>query len=744
MKTRILVGFLVMLLHVNLAAEQLTGVVKDHRGKPLAAVEVVLKNTGDSTHTDAEGKFILPIPPQLKAPSVVLIFKRSGYHPLEKRTSVQKGIKIFRLRFLSEAFMRDKISITVSAPSNAQLTGTATIASNRICETEIREKMAESISETIADTPGVHFIGKGGYAVTPSIRGLARRRVLVLVDGARITSDRRVGASPSFISPAVARDIEVVRSGASVFYGSDAIGGVINILTRSPFDDETPSSGTDTPSNPSTPPPNTLNLTVNSANKRIDTGFNYGFNSRKFFVLTGFQYNHAGNYKSPGETIHYSQYTNFSGLLDILYKGENREFYLGYLGGFGSDTGKPERENRLDKYSLVPSESNQFFRFGYREKELLKNTRFHFSLFLNPTAYTLDKVDETTAKLERSETEALNLGLKSYLETSWGKSLRSRAGIEWYSRKNLEITNRETVGNETTVSLPLGKGKRDDYSLFLTLNYSLNPTLDFSGGIRFTYFDMAAQTDETQGEPLSKDKGALSCFAGVTQKIGSHVSLFCNIGRAFRFPSLSESFYTGITGRKYVVGNPSLKPESSFNVDTGLKVATRKYFLGMYFFTYRVNNMIERYRNPQNIYTYDNLYRGRLYGGEMEVRYFPVPKLELFGHYFYYKGESRTDGMPLNDVPAPRLFLGGKIVMDRVRVSLDYLHSFKKEDPGPAETENDAYDLLNIKGGWYASGSLFFYFKVSNVFNSRYYANPDPDIPLSKGLDVSGGVQVYF
>ena len=73
-----------------------------------------------------------------------------------------------------------------------------------------------------------------------------------------------------------------------------------------------------------------------------------------------------------------------------------------------------------------------------------------------------------------------------------------------------------------------------------------------------------------------------------------------------------------------------------------------------------------------------------------------------------------------------------------------YLHSFKKTEPGPAEVENGAYNVLDIKSGYYFSGGLMIYLKLANLFNERYYPNPDPDIPLAKGFGVSAGVHFNF
>lgn len=712
-------------------AAEINGIVKGNNNKPLSSVIITIKGTDKATVSDIDGKFKITVPENRD--EVRLVFERHGCYPQETSVPVNNRTQVFKMFFVPIEHIREKISVTALDRETESVS--IPMAETAVTLDEIQEKIPENIIDGLSDTTGVHFIGKGGFSVTPSIRGLARRRVLLMVDGFRVTSDRRVGASASFVPPEIAKRIEVVRSAASVLYGSDAVGGVVNILTR-------PSNDPDQPDLQM----NGLNLNLNSVNKRVNAGFTFGFNPSKgkWVIYSGFQYTRSDDYSAPAKTILHSGYSYYSGILDISRTGKKRDFYIGYLGGHGRDIGKPERENDPYAYATVPSESDHFFRFGYNEKTWIKNGTFHFSLFLNPTTYTLDKIDLKEDTFQRSDTRSLNLGIKSSIKKNLGESFAGQLGIEWFSRQNLRVKNRNEAGGETDVTFPIGNGRRGDYSLFLALNWKASPTLDIDGGIRYTFFSITADVDSVRQE---KDSGSPSFFLGVSKKLTPSMSLFCNIGRAYRFPSLSESFYTGITGRKYVIGNPLLEPENSFNIDAGLKVNSNKVFLGVYIFTYRVNRLIERYKNEDNIYTYDNINKGRISGGEIEIQYSPSDNVDIFGHYFYYKGRSGLGDVPLNDIPAPRLFLGGKVYLDRghrIWVEGNYLHSFKKNDPGPAEIENDAYHLLNLKGGYYLSSSFFLYLKISNLLNQTYFANPDPDIPEARAMGFSTGLHVYF
>ena len=725
--TKIFLFFCTMVvLRALLLPAEIRGIVKDHNKKPLSAVTVTVKNTKNATITDVDGKFVLVVPDELK--SAVLVFDRKGFHPHEERVRVMDHVKVFNLFFISKDYIREKVSVT--AMNQPEETISVPMAETSVSSLEIQEKIPESVVESLSDTPGVHFIGKGGYAVTPSIRGLARRRVLVLVDGARVTSDRRVGSSASVVPPELAKRIEVVRSAASVLYGSDAIGGVVNILSR-PQDNEDQANLR----------LNAVNLNFNSNNNFLNTGITYGLDSKKYHMYAGFQFTRAGDYSAPDEKILNSGYTYYAGVFDFSISDEKRDFYIGYMGGVGEDVGKPERDNDPNAYSIVPSESDHFFRLGYTEKTWINNGSLNFSMYLNPSTYFLNNHDVVNNAVEAADTRCLNLGLKTFLKKSVGKSFSYQLGLEWFSRQNLSIENRNETTEGTETAYPIDNGLRNDYSAFLALTYKITPTIDLDGGIRYTHFSIEA---DVEGVKKEKSKGSSSFYLGVIKKINASTSLFVNVGRAYRFPSLSESFYTGITGRKYVVGNPLLEPESSLNIDTGLKISTEKFFAGFYFFSYRVDNLIERYKNENKIYTYDNIMQGKLLGGEVELQWTPFKNLNLFGHYFYYRGRSDQDDEPLNDVPAPRFYVGGKFFINRFWIEANFLQSFKKTDPGPSEEENDAYGLLNLQGGYYLSSELFIYVKLSNILDETYYANPDTDIPASKGFNLSAGIHFYF
>ena len=87
--------------------------------------------------------------------------------------------------------------------------------------------------QAVENVPGVNQVSEGQAAV-PAVRGLARGRTLMLIDGSRVSSERRVGPSATFMDPSVMEGVDIARGPGSVAYGSDAFGGVISVRTRQP------------------------------------------------------------------------------------------------------------------------------------------------------------------------------------------------------------------------------------------------------------------------------------------------------------------------------------------------------------------------------------------------------------------------------------------------------------------------------------------------------------------------------
>lgn len=102
-----------------------------------------------------------------------------------------------------------------------------------ITQEEIRESNARTVGELLENVPGVRINNDGGQGIKRvKIRGESAFHTLVMIDGQKIGEQKSMSGSPLLISPSEIERIEVIKGPASVLYGSEAIGGAINIITK--------------------------------------------------------------------------------------------------------------------------------------------------------------------------------------------------------------------------------------------------------------------------------------------------------------------------------------------------------------------------------------------------------------------------------------------------------------------------------------------------------------------------------
>jgi outer membrane receptor protein involved in Fe transport len=228
-KNAVFFSFFFLLISYSLAIE-IKGEIITRWGIPIPDALVFHRQSRQKTNTDSQGFFKLEIPDSDKIRLEII-------HPdyIEKEVVLTKRDVTKKISIQLIPYIRQREEIVVTALRHPESI-TSIPAAESVIETEIiQEKMAPNIAEGLQNLPGLSSTGSGGFSIVPNIRGLARRRVLIMVDNARITSDRRTGPSASFVNMEDIGKIEVLRSPSSVFYGSDAIGGVIHIFTKSPL-----------------------------------------------------------------------------------------------------------------------------------------------------------------------------------------------------------------------------------------------------------------------------------------------------------------------------------------------------------------------------------------------------------------------------------------------------------------------------------------------------------------------------
>ena len=198
------------------------GVVVDiDSGIPLPGAQVLLVEPGRVVLTNSEGRFVFS---GIAATDLTLCVHLNGYSSFHQRLVVFQGLTIE----LASTRFEDEISVTGSPFALNSLESSQQV--DIVDGDQAKREGTASLGEALQGVAGVDTISTGAALGTPVIRGLSENRVRILNDGIALNHQQFSWRHSPNVEAGLARNIEVVRGPASVLYGPDAMGGVINVI----------------------------------------------------------------------------------------------------------------------------------------------------------------------------------------------------------------------------------------------------------------------------------------------------------------------------------------------------------------------------------------------------------------------------------------------------------------------------------------------------------------------------------
>lgn len=204
-------------------ADTLRGHVRDPDGRPLVGADILLPALDRGTRSGPNGQFALTGLPEGRW---TLVVRMAGYAP-DTRDIVVPGEVALAVTLVRAPFALE--AVTVSASRAPLAVASSPLPVSGPSPEALRREHDVSLAHTIDGLPGVHALTTGGQIGKPAIRGLAGSRVLVLQNGLRLEDYSWSDEDGPSIDPTFADHIEVIRGPASLLYGSDAIGGVVDV-----------------------------------------------------------------------------------------------------------------------------------------------------------------------------------------------------------------------------------------------------------------------------------------------------------------------------------------------------------------------------------------------------------------------------------------------------------------------------------------------------------------------------------
>jgi len=470
------------------------------------------------------------------------------------------------------------------------------------------EQMPNTISDLFKTLPGLDVTGVGVNQVRPQIRGQGGQRILLLDDGLRMNNSRRqrdFGELPALVDLGAVDQVEVVRGPASVLYGSDAIGGVVNIITEAPVRDGSRGSAS---------------YLFGSAADQSKASVRFEGRGGSFSFRGGGTWRTAGTYEAPAGsfgdiTLAQDVEVLHSGVEDTTFDTRFGWDFTENVGVFAKveqysadDAGfgyvNPSSYNPGDAQIEITYPKQRFMKLsgGLRARDLANpvaddvsltvygqdNERdLFFDAFIpfGPTAgMTLDNRNFTDIRTYGMRAEArkmlsdavrLTYGVDGFQDNSEGRD-NNRSVITGFGPPIVDVSLAPSIPHAQFTSLgAFAQGELDVARLSVV-----------AGG---RYQDVSADTratDYLNNTPVSTSNSTLVGALNLMYEVIDGVSLIGTVGRGFRSPNLVELFFDGAVpeANAYQRAPSSLEAETSLNWDMGARYQDDLFFFeGFYF-----------------------------------------------------------------------------------------------------------------------------------------------------------------
>ena len=685
----------------------LSGRVTSEQGDPLDAVRVTIVEANRTTQTGPDGLYSFT---GLARGTYGLSFARIGYAPRVLRVRLGDADTTVNVILRASYVELPDIQVTASPLATTALAAPQPISV--LTPGDLATAGAPSLGETASVVPGVRSVSTGSGIGKPVIRGLTSNRVLVLADGQRLETQQWGDEHGPNVETASAERIEVIRGPASVLYGSDALGGVINVV-----DPELPDALGKSPF------VRGQLRTAFSTNTRMPEGTLIAEGAREGFGfrLTGTARS-AGNVQTPAGPLLNSGIETVSGSGSAGIRGMWGAAHLTYA----------RRSERLELHE-DPAEDP-----GATPYQRVADDRIHFEMSL-PVAASHFDIDAGYERNHRREFESadaddIELGL---LSNTWTADVRFHhtpvgpldgiAGVSLF-RNGVDKSGAETLVPES---------RTDNIGIFVSEQAPLGP-VTISAGARFDHRRLDVDADADLGIGAEERSwNAVSGSLGLLFHTSEQTAIVLNLGRGFRAPSPFELFSNGVhegTAR-FERGNAGLVNETSLNTDLAFRIQSERLSAEIGGFVNLVDDYI--YPRPTGVedpesgfeiydYTQGN---ARLYGLEAVAEYHPTPALHFRGTADYVRGQNTDLDLPLPFIPPLRVTYSVRVEAPPVGplagpyVSAEGESNLRQRHPDPQDFAPPGYTLAHIGGGFgipVGGRTIGVDVQVRNLFDATY------------------------
>jgi iron complex outermembrane receptor protein len=694
----------------------------DPEGTPIVGVSVSLVGRTGSVRTRSDGTFRLD--PEPAPPFQLIVLGENGAVLGTVHVLTLDGPEPRRLTLTPINVERVEVFSGIAPATIAPPAAGATLMSREAIERLRPTRLVEALK----DIPGARDSGSGQTAV-PTLRGMARGRTLLLLDDGRVTTERRAGASATYLDPFSIENLEVVRGPGSVAYGSDALGGIIHARTPSP--DSEALSGR-------------FELAAGAGVEYGAAGVEANIPIRSGAILAQYHQRSFSDYESAQGTVENSSARDSGGLLRGLIPAGESRLTLGLQIDRARDISRPASDTDTARTTYPEEDSERFTlalalpgRAGFSSFEVSSLVGRQHLISERSTLDMASGDRETDA----SDVEANDASLR-FVATRPVTEGVLRAGLDVVSRFGLNAVNTKTDQPSggpvaTTEEETIEDARRIDVGLFIEGERSLGAKKRWAVSAGLRGDDVSTRNSGGFFGNRSTSNGALSSYAGLTWRRGEAFSTTLQFTRGFRDPLLSDRYFRGVTGRGTITGNPDLEPETTRQLDLAIRGRAGRAQFAFFGYRYRIRDLIERFEVAPDEFAFRNRGEQEIVGLEFEADFRISDRLSLGAFAVSARGEILDDGSDPDDIPSASI---GIHVLQRYDVWWWQVRGRafgRDEHPGPTERITPAYAVFDATIGLKLSRILEARLNLGNLADKEYLASADARAPLAPGRNVA-------
>jgi iron complex outermembrane receptor protein len=719
-KASLTVTALGLALAGRLTAQQ-TGVVygsvHDTAGRPITAAVVTVLESRQQSRVNAQGVYRLA---DVSAGPVILEAIGLGFRravdtlqlPAGDSVRVDFVLRIQRIAITPDVFRTTPIVVT--AAKRAQSLADVVASVVLMPDTEIAKRAVNTVDEAVDRVPGVQFLngqinirGSTGY-----VQGLGAR-VLLLVDGVPANQGDRGGINWDIVPVDLVERVEVVKGAGSALYGSAALGGVVNLITRE------------------IPPGLHARVRVSGGAFADPPHAEWQFRST------------SGTQGGATLTASYGQ-DDLRGALTAGgwhsdgYREQDRNDHW-QVAGKGAWEASPL--TRVDVSGAWASDQYQT-PLVWCERGRCDDAGQAYQPFKVDTGglgdHTRSDKGYLTATLTRRPNERLRWQLRSsWLRTHFTDFQRSGDDFGIANRYGVEARGEISPAADRVVTVG-AEGALSDINSNIFGSHTQSEYAAYGESER--HFGAVRLTTGARIDFLTVDGGGLT--AVISPRVGAVFPQGSGVwrasaGRGFRVPSLAERFVSTVVSSFVVKPNPGLEPEKAWTFEVGhARPFSPALRLDAAVFWTEARDLIEPSVNPAAVeIQFRNLARARLAGLDLALTGTPLsPRFSAsLAYTFLYARELAHDTVPERPLafrPRHLLTLGAGYTWNAFDVGAEFRYAsrFERVELYPADPRVSA-KVLDLRAGW-TRGPLAARLLVANALNYVYNLVPRTLAPV--------------